>query len=207
MSPAGGHRFQSTHPRGVRRDVYRLIMRSNLFQSTHPRGVRRHAAFGKLIAFVVSIHAPAWGATSLWTASRVSGSMFQSTHPRGVRHDRSDAALQKRLVSIHAPAWGATPTSGKASPSPMRFNPRTRVGCDLSGIRLEPGVLGFNPRTRVGCDTAQGGSFERWRRVSIHAPAWGATRTWPAVRAPQTSFNPRTRVGCDCFHVLSSRFP
>nr|DAM91678.1 MAG TPA: hypothetical protein [Caudoviricetes sp.] len=33
--------FQSTHPRGVRRLAYQLIMWVIKFQSTHPRGVRR----------------------------------------------------------------------------------------------------------------------------------------------------------------------
>ena len=32
--------FQSTHPRGVRRDNCGLGSRFGLFQSTHPRGVR-----------------------------------------------------------------------------------------------------------------------------------------------------------------------
>ena len=77
------------------------------------------------------------------------------------------------------------------------FNPRTRVGCDLHngpvfslswefqsthprGVR-RPRLIGrivrrrFNPRTRVGCDARHRATAELWR-VSIHAPAWGATR-------------------------------
>ncbi len=33
--------------------------------------------------------------------------------------------------------------------------------------------------------------------VSIHAPAWGATRNRKDSNRKNNSFNPRTRVGCD----------
>ena len=144
------------------------------FQSTHPRGVRQEhrALYGS--RYVVSIHAPAWGATSLscvvcgrmtvsihapaWGATRVlhlrafAVGQFQSTHPRGVR------PVKKRQVMIHSP----------------RFNPRTRVGCDDPIQRTPQAGAGFNPRTRVGCDASGG-----------HEPGRPA------------GFNPRTRVGCD----------
>ncbi len=78
------YRFQSTHPRGVRHRPCRDMEDRSRFQSTHPRGVRHHGrsqANGK-VCFnprtrvgcdrarqrdrspdLVSIHAPAWGAT------------------------------------------------------------------------------------------------------------------------------------------------
>ena len=57
--------------------------------------------------------------------------MFQSTHPRGVR--RTAYALAHILQK------------------------------------------GFNPRTRVGCDMSNSDSDDNQLIVSIHAPAWGAT--------------------------------
>ena len=85
-----------------------------------------------------------------------------------------------------------------------------------SGVAFWPG---FNPRTRVGCDIMEDEDKAKAVRVSIHAPAWGATlvallgvqcgavsihapawgATYPDMGAPwhRTSFNPRTRVGCD----------
>ena len=39
-------------------------------------------------------------------------------------------------------------------------------------------------------------------RVSIHAPAWGATRRKAAIRRAGSCFNPRTRVGCDALFFL-----
>ena len=41
-----------------------------------------------------------------------------------------------------------------------------------------------------------------WRRVSIHAPAWGATSRKRSSVPRVSCFNPRTRVGCD-----ASRWP
>ena len=146
--------FQSTHPRGVRRqkDAGQLLHQpgfnprtrvgcdvmflhttqanQKMFQSTHPRGVRHQDLETEKTLSLVSIHAPAWGATSIrsrglpliwvsihapaWGATcAVSPAparrcMFQSTHPRGVRHHAPDVGQSGPFVSIHAPAWGAT---------------------------------------------------------------------------------------------------
>ena len=163
----------------------------------HPRRVRHDVPAAPEAGLIVSIHAPAWGATTRGMFPIVSFG-FQSTHPRGVRRIRpSDARLQLP-VSIHAPAWGATKATSANSPRPFCFNPRTRVGCDPAalaasvwaplfqsthprGVRRparqcrRAGCRCFNPRTRVGCDM-----------VAV-APS----------PSPKTSFNPRTRVGCD----------
>ena len=172
--------FQSTHPRGVRRSVpsavcntsefqsrtrvgcdncgARTMDGTSRFQSTHPRGVR-----------------PPLMVVIPWPG------VFQSTHPRGVRRR-------------HAGRGGELPC----------FNPRTRVGCDKFHRSRQHRDAGFNPRTRVGCDQcAAGGPARRnefqsthprgVRRlfrcqsgedqvVSIHAPAWGATRASRSVR-------------------------
>ena len=162
--PAGGNvTFQSTHPRGVRHTYCRLKTQYYLFQSTHPRGVR------------LATRWYTWNATI----------MFQSTHPRGVR-----------------PAATAHRSAG-----PWCFNPRTRVGCDKVQSQGYKRDDGFNPRTRVGCDHqkefAQNGI--RWFQ-STH-PRGVRRRKCSRSQSGKLCFNPRTRVGCDCFHVLSSRFP
>ena len=76
----------------------------------------------------------------------------------------------------------------------------------------------FNPRTPVGCDVGRG-HVQGDKRISIHAPQWGATvsvrpharRCLISIHAPQWGathvhvyntlcypyFNPRTPVGCD----------
>ena len=101
--------FQSTHPHGVRqlRRFTTFIMA--LFQSTHPHGVRLIPSPLTATYFLVSIHAPTWGATYRTSVEIVFALMFQSTHPHGVRR-RSDQRFRRRL-------------SG--------FNPRTHMGCDF----------------------------------------------------------------------------
>ena len=56
----------------------------------------------------VSIHAPAWGATTLQLHITILPTKFQSTPPHG---GRPCGACERKCifyVSIHAPAWGAT---------------------------------------------------------------------------------------------------
>ena len=101
------HRFQSTHPRGVR--LFRDFQdaRTTIFQSTHPRGVRPEPPRYRRRGMVISIHAPTWGATSR-ARNPVFRPTFQSTHPRGVRLSRRVLELPDKAISIHAPTWGAT---------------------------------------------------------------------------------------------------
>ena len=130
-----------------------------------------HAVCGER---VISIHAPAWGATSCPSRSQC-GRQFQSTHPHGVRRH------------VWADRNRGTPY----------FNPRTRMGCDPSGGHPACGSANFNPRTRMGCDLPVV-SYERGALViSIHAPAWGATSLHGLILPPWSNFNPRTRMGCD----------
>ena len=76
--------FQSTLPRGERLIPTFRISRPFMFQSTLPRGERQEDIRVRLGNGVVSIHAPAWGATIHATA-RNYHVMFQSTLPRGER--------------------------------------------------------------------------------------------------------------------------
>ena len=120
--------FQSTHPHGVRQAAGESSEELLEFQSTHPHGVRRvkWSAMGSLSNFnprtrmgcdfdnnnkfaqvIISIHAPAWGATNNTDCKHHNTAQFQSTHPHGVRPHRS--SCQDRL---------------------FHFNPRTRMGCD-----------------------------------------------------------------------------
>ena len=100
-------KFQSTRPRGARRQLVGLLANETSFnprahvgrdltnciidqdrlefQSTRPRGARLWVGYYHQKAYMVSIHAPTWGAT-------------------GKQMDR----FVRWLVSIHAPTWGAT---------------------------------------------------------------------------------------------------
>ena len=120
--------FQSTHPRGVRRVL--MLLKSNQ-GSFNPRthvgcdpvnryvcsdldgfNPRTHVGCDadKHTArrlYIVSIHAPTWGATSIRQARKL-----------------------KDDVSIHAPTWGATTDWSIQQLANISFNPRTHVGCD-----------------------------------------------------------------------------
>ena len=267
------HRFQSTHPRGVRRVKFRSFpMRFSMFQSTHPRGVRRrtqrhqrelrrfnprtrvgcddtdmylyglecrfqsthprgvrHAScFITLTYTDVSIHAPAWGATSARKDSRLPPSV--SIHAPAWGATRMwNRRVKEDYVSIHAPAWGATrdyfttarpwPQFQSTHPRGVRpaghkdchrsrdgrrkrFNPRTRVGCDAISTAITLTPLCFNPRTRVGCDVAflpAHRGAERFNpRTRVGCDLGASPRS-----SGSTCFNPRTRVGCDNLQCLS----
>ena len=169
--------FQSTHPHGVRRFASLFKSITKCFNPRTRMGCDLREDAASFDEDEVSIHAPAWGATSL-RAQAVLNAMFQSTHPHGVR--RKD----KNFFHI------------KAS-----FNPRTRMGCDGFGLstrtknmkfqsthphgvrlllcELAKATGSFNPRTRMGCDQA----------VSQHS-------------SEGQSFNPRTRMGCDLHNQI-----
>ena len=108
----------------------------------------------------------------------------------------------------------------------LRFNPRTRDGCEVHHrhhewrylVSIHAPVMGanlyavfsaalvcFNPRTRDGCERTPVNSLQ-WIAVSIHAPVMGANH-WHRCKADDIKrFNPRTRDGCEDF-VFKKSFP
>ncbi len=122
---------------------------------------------------------------------------FQSTPPRGGRPDRGACPSRIVDVSIHAPARGATPAVELAIGRIQCFNPRPRAGGDARRSLSVIESTSFNPRPRAGGDSTprddaclahgfqstppRGGRrparrvHVRLERVSIHAPARGAT--------------------------------
>ena len=82
------------------------------------------------------------------------------------------------VVSIHAPAWGATLDCSTTHFTFASFNPRARMGRDKTIIVAAAISLGFNPRARMGRDTVSVLGKRGATKVSIHAPAWGATQAF-----------------------------
>ena len=129
-----GRRFQSTPPHGGRRGKFVTDGVASVFQSTPPHGGRL-STWGLLSAKNhVSIHAPAWGATSLMLYVHSEAAKFQSTPPHGGRRCRCMLIYISKSVSIHAPAWGATSVGIRQSVGIRRFNPRPRMGGDKLAI-------------------------------------------------------------------------
>ena len=176
---------------------------------------------------------------------------FQSTRPRGAR-------LSSDVRSPDQSAFQSTRPRGARPGAPCRvrsrrssFNPRARVGRDCRPVSGPRGCPGFNPRARVGRDSSSTtgivsldkfqstrprgarhaeliGSLAHAARVSIHAPAWGATAdrlgcirvenvsihapAWGATRllrrrSRPARFNPRARVGRDYLSSSSATAP
>ena len=101
----------------------------------------------------ISIHAPAWGATVFKFAGlRIEPISIHAPAWGATRPDRHHAPV--RQISIHAPAWGATkppastPAAVEIFQSTLPHGERRVDDLGISHIEL----------------------------ISIHAPAWGATR-------------------------------
>ena len=171
-------------------------MPRKLFQSARPRGARRLVDVQEAVHNMVSIRAPAWGATLV-----IGG--------------RGDVAV----VSIRAPAWGATRSTSRIRRYSGRFNPRARVGRDCIFRSMAGGRAGVSIRAPAWGATVAGalagfaGAFQSARPrgarqhllgraadpadVSIRAPAWGATCPPARCWRGRGGFNPRARVGRD----------
>ena len=100
----------------------------------------------------VSIHAPAWGATLFDVSKSTVALWFQSTLPHGERLSIDPASRNINIVSIHAPAWGATKNKNTYSRRKARFNPRSRMGSDSKKRLKTQFMQSFNPRSRMGSD-------------------------------------------------------
>ena len=209
--------FQSTLPRRERRDRRLRSIVSDRFQSTLPRRERREQPALSAELWMISIHAPTKGATSVrWYSVR-----------------RGD-------ISIHAPTKGATgngisdnPEGKFQSTLPRRerlrgynhscffkyFNPRSHEGSDTFRTGCHSTYSHFNPRSHEGSDEQhlimlsnykkfQSTLPRRERRppvtipdhefsISIHAPTKGATSLDLRRNPRPEDFNPRSHEGSD----------
>ena len=167
--------FQSTHPRGVRRQNFSPCRKPWGFNPRTRVGCDLCSSFLHSHIIIVSIHAPAWGATTIVFIDNIIVSTFQSTHPRGVRHRGSPKRGSNRRVSIHAPAWGAT----RAAPGCACREVDVSIHAPAWGAthhRSSPRGAGL-VSIHAPAWGATAMRTNRYRRffVSIHAPAWGAT--------------------------------
>ena len=64
----------------------------------------------------------------------------------------------------------------------------------------------FNPRARMGRDCLRQFQCSALAVVSIHAPAWGATRSSVSFSDSRGRFNPRARMGRDTEATANSKY-
>ena len=126
------------------------------------------------LLLAVSIHAPVRGATSCELARAGEHFPFQSTLPCGERH-------------LASPLFATQ----------ISFNPRSRTGSDSETRSWKRWTSSFNPRSRTGSDLIRIVKVVVHKKVSIHAPARGATGGYEVVKVISESFNPRSRTGSD----------
>ena len=100
----------------------------------------------------VSIHAPAWGATSNVYRKNLLAAMFQSTRPRGARPEMTGGSLAQQVFQSTRP---------RGARQCMWFEARTK--------NLFQSTRPRGARHTVGAVLLDA------EAVSIHAPAWGAT--------------------------------
>ena len=198
LSPPLPHRFNPRTPVGCDRQTGVSPNFRHRFQSTHPCGVRPTVHRYSQGYSKVSIYAPLWGATNGSTAPKAHLTSFnprtpvgcdnfrvpaaspffrfQSTHPCGVRRYITDGYALLIEVSIHAPLWGATGRCLQILPGRRRFNPRTPVGCDNREILFRGKRVKFQSTHPCGVRQVALGDVGAKVAVSIHAPLWGATK-------------------------------
>ena len=97
--------FQSTLPHGERRRISKKMYKSGKFQSTLPHGERPVQQHEARDHYDISIHAPAWGATSPAFTSAPASTYFNPRSPHG-----------ERLVAV------------RSVPIVAHFNPRSPHG-------------------------------------------------------------------------------
>ena len=123
--------------------------------------------------------------------------LFLSAPPHGGRQAHAVRDTFRVIVSIRAPARGATICPRSFSNGCASFYPRPRTGGDPRGCARSCPSRGFYPRPRTGGDQACFSPEHVAFKVSIRAPARGATRMIEDSHVRHAGFYPRPRTGGD----------
>ena len=160
-------------PRRERPLIGKTVTASMIFQSALPRKERPTLSEDTAPPSVISIHAPAKGATPEPPHLPLA---FPYFNPRS--REGSDFTAVNLL----------TPLRAFQSTLPRRERHRR--------LRSSSGSCYFNPRSREGSDvlSVDGAATTQ---ISIHAPAKGATTPVSPIRWFIRHFNPRSREGSD----------
>ena len=173
---------------------------------------------------IISIHAPAKGATSTSTTVYCSFS-FQSTLPRRERRverwrylllaayfnprSREGSDVDQLIyvdqilsISIHAPAKGATACIWRLTGGRLYFNPRSREGSDHLLPPCYQTAGDFNPRSREGSDTRGNAYGTQPQEFQSTLPRRERRFRTGRLGSNYSHFNPRSREGSDAVHQV-----
>ena len=155
------------------------------FQSTLPQGERHENGMHHPCVTLISIHAPARGATAFHSDFRI-GNQFQSTLPQGERLDTVIGDFTPITISIHAPARGATGAGRRTGKTAADFNPRSRKGSDITYIHISHAFTIISIHAPARGATTEAFAMAQGFKISIHAPARGAPQqpTMPTHQQP-----------------------
>ena len=133
---------------------------------------------GDTAFWIISIHAPARGATG---ASSSRCSRINYFNPRSREGSDIICEIINVLIQYFNPRSreGSDPFARQLSEELRYFNPRSREGSDVSLPINVTLFIYFNPRSREGSDVITAKRLIRSFAISIHAPARGATDSLP----------------------------
>ena len=168
-------KFQSTLPAWERRGWQLAAVRNGVFQSTLPHGERPPTIPLNRRDDAISIHAPAWGATTLSSSRRMVSSYFNPRPRMGSDTSVSFLSVDRDLFQSTLPHGERRKRRRRIRHTTIHFNPRSRMGSDKYPQVCLSVRTYFNPRSRMESDS-----------TSRARPSW------------KSNFNPRSRMGSDC---------
>ena len=172
-------KFQSTLPRRERRGLCNYNYSRSGFQSTLPRRERPNDNESFIDILIISIHAPAKGATFSRYFPCIPLAQFQSTLPRRER-----------------------PSSMFDIISCGHFNPRSREGSDLNAaVKSSGSNFNFNPRSREGSDIQAYPFLQKQTVFQSTLPRRERLTTLLPLQQIRCNFNPRSREGSDAVTI------
>src|SRR5208337_1030774 len=164
-------------------------------RSALPRGERRARPSTCRTRCRVSIRAPARGATTSRPTASDDRRVSIRAPARGATRAVQDHS-GRHAVSIRAPARGAT-TLGASVRSVGMFRSALPRGERLSGSTNGDVLYAFRSALPRGERPELRHAIDLYFRVSIRAPARGATSAPARSRPAHTGFDPRSRAGSD----------
>ena len=170
------------------------------FQSTRPRRARRMASVLTRAAHCFNPRARE-GRDSPCMCSSSLLRQFQSTRPRRARRLAIVSQLFPSRFQSTRPRR-ARLVSGFAVACVAGFNPRAREGRDLGGAAVMSICLRFQSTRPRRARRIVHDHHAAAARVSIHAPAKGATSRRVRICLRGRCFNPRAREGRDACHFV-----
>ena len=146
--------------------------------------------------YIISIHAPVWGATQIWRHQyeclsyfnprtrmgcdyqvhflSLGNNLFQSTHPYGVRRVKNDNCLKSILFQSTHP-YGVRPRSPAVLEPLLSFQSTHPYGVRRIGAKLQSYCRHISIHAPVWGATVIQLNRRLLFSISIHAPVWGAT--------------------------------